>query len=211
MKARVPTATHRSQPMQSVAVVMEASSGGGRRASTRGLVNWFSPDGNRTFSGPHYLRRPIELGRVHPGCIATWIAFVRHGRICMVRIFRARRYPADRSLRRMEPRHRALAAVLLSVAALGIPVSTPVGAQNPLISTPYPSVSVQPGATASFDLMVRADAPIRLDLSVEGAPDGWGVTLLGGGREVSSVYADPAEPPELSLDLAVPDDAVKPL
>jgi uncharacterized membrane protein len=46
-----------------------------------------------------------------------------------------------------------------------------------------------------------------VDISVEGAPDDWASTLRGGGREVSSVFADPDEPPELTLDLDVPEDA----
>jgi uncharacterized membrane protein len=97
---------------------------------------------------------------------------------------------------------------LLGTVALGILAPTsPMAAQNLLITTPYPSISVQPGATASFDLAVRADAPIRVDISVEGAPDDWASTLRGGGREVSSVFADPDEPPELTLDLDVPEDA----
>lgn len=56
----------------------------------------------------------------------------------------------------------ALIAALLLVLVTGAPV--PVVAQEPILSTPYPAVAVQPGATASFDLMVRADAPQRVDL-----------------------------------------------
>lgn len=85
----------------------------------------------------------------------------------------------------------------------------PVAAQEPIITTPYPSVSVQPGATSSFDLAVRAEAPIRVDLSLEGVPDGWAATLRGGGSEVSSVFADPDDPPEVTLELEVPDDAAE--
>jgi len=123
------------------------------------------------------------------------------------------RGPLPRSAR--EPRHRVrpLVRVLTAAALIGLMASAivapifPVAAQNLLITTPYPSISVQPGATASFGLAVRADEPIRVDLSVEGVPDGWTPTLRGGGREVSSVFADPDEPPELTLDLDVPDDA----
>ena len=38
-------------------------------------------------------------------------------------------------------------------------------------------------------------------------PDGWTTTLRGGGRVVSSVFADPDAPPELVLDVDVPDNA----
>lgn len=110
-------------------------------------------------------------------------------------------------------RHRPLVRFLLVLAmlAIGAPVflaaPRPVAAQNLLITTPYPSVSVQPGATATFDLAVRADAPVRVDLAVEDAPEGWTPTLRGGGREIASVFADPDEPPQVTLDLDVPEDA----
>lgn len=97
---------------------------------------------------------------------------------------------------------------LLAVGLAVLPMTAaPVAAQNVVLSTPYPAISVQPGATASFDISVRADERVRVDLSLEGVPDGWTAILRGGGREVSSVFADPAEPPELTLDLDVPDDA----
>ena len=103
---------------------------------------------------------------------------------------------------------RGLLPLLLSFGLAVLPLmAAPVAAQNVVLSTPYPAISVQPGATASFDVSVRADERVRVDLSLEGVPDGWTAILRGGGREVSSVFADPAEPPELTLDLDVPDDA----
>jgi uncharacterized membrane protein len=103
---------------------------------------------------------------------------------------------------------RSVAALLVTAGIVVSPfTAAPVAAQGLLITTPYPSVSVQPGATASFDLSVRADAPERVELAVEGLPDGWSAILRGGGREVSSVFADPTTPPELTLDIDVPDDA----
>lgn len=100
---------------------------------------------------------------------------------------------------------RALFVTLLLVAWTGI--AAPASAQEPIISTPYPSVSVEPGATASFDLLVRADDPVRVDLSLEGVPEGWSATLRGGGSEVSSVFAEPEDPPEVTLEIDVPEDA----
>lgn len=99
----------------------------------------------------------------------------------------------------------ALLALLALVAGLGTPA--PAGAQNVLLTTPYPAISVEPGGTATFDLVVRADQPVRVDLAVEDLPEGWTATMRGGGREVTSVFADPETPPELSLDLDVPEDA----
>lgn len=106
---------------------------------------------------------------------------------------------------RISPRRPLLVALVVGLLIGLLPGAA--AAQGHIISTPYPAVAVQPGATASFDLAVRADEPIRVDLAVEGVPDGWSATLRGGGREVSSVFADPEAPPELTLDLDVPDDA----
>lgn len=108
-------------------------------------------------------------------------------------------------------RRRVPLAVLIAAAlvlALMAPGAAPIArAQNLLLTAPYPAVSVAPGTTASFDLNVTADVPVRVDLAVEGVPDGWTTTLRGGGREVSSVFADPDEPPELVLDVDVPETA----
>ena len=102
----------------------------------------------------------------------------------------------------------AVAAALILAAILAAPGPTPaVRAQGLLLTAPYPAVSVAPGTTAQFDLKVTGDEPVRVDLAVEDVPDGWTTTLRGGGREVSSVYADPTEPPELVLDVTVPEDA----
>ena len=100
-----------------------------------------------------------------------------------------------------------LSALVAALVAIAPGVTPPVHAQGLLLTAPYPAVSVQPGTTASFDLVVSADEPIRVDLSVEGVPDGWTTTLRGGGRVVSSVFAGPDEPPELVLDVDVPDNA----
>lgn len=100
------------------------------------------------------------------------------------------------------------AGAIALTAAVSLPGAAPVvDAQGVLLTAPYPAVSVAPGTTAQFDLNVTADEPVRVDLAVEGVPDGWTTTLRGGGREVSSVYADPAEPPELVLDVTVPEGA----
>jgi len=101
----------------------------------------------------------------------------------------------------------AIAAGMLA-AVLAVPGAPPiVRAQGLLVTAPYPAVSVAPGTTAQFDLNVTADDPVRVDLTIEDVPEGWSTTLRGGGREVSSVFADPTEPPELVLDVSVPEEA----
>ena len=101
----------------------------------------------------------------------------------------------------------AIAAAMVA-AVFAVPGAPPiVRAQGLLVTAPYPAVSVAPGTTAQFDLNVTAEDPVRVDLAIEDVPEGWSTTLRGGGREVSSVYADPTEPPELVLDVSVPEDA----
>jgi uncharacterized membrane protein len=100
---------------------------------------------------------------------------------------------------------RAALAVGL-VVALMAPAATL--AQGTLgISTPYPAVSVQPGSSPSFDIVVTSSEARRVDLSVSGAPAGWTATLHGGGFSVDGVYVTDDESPDLRLDVKIPDDA----
>jgi uncharacterized membrane protein len=78
------------------------------------------------------------------------------------------------------------------------------GATTLVVSTPYPAVAVEPGATASFDVTVTTDTRERVDLSIDGLPDGWKATLRGGGFVVDGVFTDPADPPKVTLDVEVP-------
>lgn len=114
------------------------------------------------------------------------------------------------SLRRRPRAARTLAtglltALLVAFAPTGLAEPATVAGQEGLaLSTPFPAVTVQPGDTATFGLSVRADSVTRVDLTVEDVPEGWGTTLRGGGREITAVYADPAAPPEVDLDVDVP-------
>jgi uncharacterized repeat protein (TIGR01451 family) len=80
-------------------------------------------------------------------------------------------------------------------------------ADNLLLTTPYPSVSVAPGSKASFDLTVVTANPTRVDLALSGVPTGWTATLNGGGYVVSAVLAQASAPPTVRLDVKVPADA----
>lgn len=112
-----------------------------------------------------------------------------------------------RRARRQRPAALALASFFISALAVAAsPI--PAAAQSGLsLTTPFPGVSVQPGATASFTVTIDAAEPTRADLSVSGAPSGWSATLRGGGYEVRSVLIDPSKPPDVTVDVAVPDDA----
>jgi uncharacterized membrane protein len=56
------------------------------------------------------------------------------------------------------------------------------------ITTAYPALTVDPGATAKFDFQVTTPTPERVDLTVGGTPDGWTSRLRGGGSTISAVY-----------------------
>lgn len=77
------------------------------------------------------------------------------------------------------------------------------------LTTPYPAVRAQPGATASFPLTLTASATVRVDLALAGVPEGWTATLRGGGNEVQSVIVRADEPPDLTLDIRIPEDAAE--
>jgi uncharacterized membrane protein len=70
----------------------------------------------------------------------------------------------------------------------------------------YPSVVVDPGGAASFTISVTAPEPERVDLTVDGLPEGWSSSFRGGEATVSSVFAG-AEPAPLELRVDVADDA----
>jgi uncharacterized repeat protein (TIGR01451 family) len=101
----------------------------------------------------------------------------------------------------------ALAAGLL--AALLAPSSAALAQGGLEISTPYPGVSLQPGASASFQIDLTTTTARQVDLAVSGAPSGWTAALHGGGFTVSSVWVptDKTKAPEVKLDVKVPDGA----
>ena len=101
----------------------------------------------------------------------------------------------------------ALAAGL--VAALLAPSSAALAQSALEISTPYPGVSLQPGASASFQIDLTTTTARQVDLAVSGAPTGWTAALHGGGFTVSSVWVptDKAKAPEVKLDVKVPEGA----
>ena len=106
-------------------------------------------------------------------------------------------------------RRRLLAATMAgtAVASIGLGLAPAALGASLTVSTAYPAVSVEPGNTASFNLDVASDPKRRVNLKVAGVPDGWSASLRGGGFVVDSVVAGPSNPPELKLDVDVPDDA----
>src|SRR5918992_2988049 len=98
---------------------------------------------------------------------------------------------------------RAIAATVLAIAVVA-PAATPAFAQAPQIAPPYPAVAVAPGDSTTFPLTVRPQQAERVALAVQDVPDGWTATIRGGGFTVDAVSADPAEPPEVELEVEVP-------
>ncbi len=72
------------------------------------------------------------------------------------------------------------------------------------LTTPYLAMTVQAGQTVSIDLKVSDTVAQRLDLSVQGVPEGWKASILGGGRPVSAIMTDPESPSSLSLQVEIP-------
>jgi uncharacterized membrane protein len=77
------------------------------------------------------------------------------------------------------------------------------------LTTPYPSVAVQPGQSVTFDLLVTAAGRQRVDLAVASQPDGWEVKLRGGGFEIDGVFTDPDTPPDANAEVQVPAEAAE--
>jgi uncharacterized membrane protein len=99
-------------------------------------------------------------------------------------------------------------AVILAAAAVFLGGLAPaVGAAGGLdVTTPYPSIAVAPGSSASFDLTITSSTAETVSLVVLGAPTGWKATLHGGGFVVQGVTAAPGKPGSARLDVQVPGD-----
>jgi uncharacterized membrane protein len=111
----------------------------------------------------------------------------------------------------IDPRARRLLAVpVLLAGALSVATPRAALAETPsalIVSTAYPSVSVQPGADVTFDLAVGAPFTQPATLALAGVPQGWEVTMRGGGMIVSGVTATPERTNSVSLEVKVPADA----
>ena len=75
--------------------------------------------------------------------------------------------------------------------------------------TDYPAVTLRPGTTSTVSLKLQnyGMPPERLALSVAGVPQGWTVTLVGGGQPVAAALPATNASVPLELRLDVPKDA----
>jgi uncharacterized membrane protein len=112
-----------------------------------------------------------------------------------------------------------LFAALFSLVLLAAAPAVPAGAQGAqdtpppvkglFLLTDYPSVTVRPGTTTTINLRLRNYSlpPERFTLSVGGVPQGWTVTLLGGGQPAGAAMVATNDSTTLQLRLDVPANA----
>ncbi len=99
-------------------------------------------------------------------------------------------------------RHVVLAGLVTAIAMLPNLAMAQTGSLDVVI--PYPGISVDAGATASFTIGLESSVSQKVELSTEGLPSGWTATFKGGGAVINSVTVDPDTPPEVRLDVTVP-------
>ena len=108
-----------------------------------------------------------------------------------------------------------LRTALLSLALLAfVPAVSAAAEEAPPVKgmfllTDYPSTTVRPGSTTTINLRLRNYAlpPERFAFTVAGAPQGWTVTLLGGGQPASAAMVATNDSTTMQLRFDVPDNA----
>lgn len=105
-----------------------------------------------------------------------------------------------------------LAAVSIVLAAFSPAAhaeDAPAGVKGLFLMADFPSVTVRPGTTSTVSLRLQnyGLAPELLDLSVQGEPQGWNVSLLGGGQPVAAAMAPTNGSVSLQLRIEVPANA----
>ncbi len=82
-----------------------------------------------------------------------------------------------------------LVRAFVAAAVIGLAVAPAVVlAQGLEMTTDFPSVVADPGATVRFPISVTTDTPERVDLTVTGLPDGWETSLRGAGSTIAAVF-----------------------
>ena len=108
---------------------------------------------------------------------------------------------------------RLVGAVLSASLLMLVIAPTAAFAQVTTMTTPFPAVVADPGATAEFIVTVTTDVSERVDLSVVNQPTGWTTSLRGGGSTIAAVFTAPnAEQGDrimaaFTVEVAVPEDA----
>jgi uncharacterized membrane protein len=105
-----------------------------------------------------------------------------------------------------------LAAVSIVLAAFSPAAhaeDAPAGVKGLFLMADFPSVTVRPGTTSTVSLRLQNYGlpPELLDLSVQGEPQGWNVSLLGGGQPVAAAMPPTNGSVSLQLRIEVPANA----
>lgn len=105
-----------------------------------------------------------------------------------------------------------LAAASIFLAALSPAAhaeDAPAGVKGLYLIADFPSVTVRPGTTSTVSLRLQNYGlpPELLDLSVQGEPSGWNVSLLGGGQPVAAAMPPTNGNVALQLRIEVPANA----
>jgi uncharacterized membrane protein len=105
----------------------------------------------------------------------------------------------------------AAAAIVLAAfsPAAHAAEDAPAGVKGIFLMADFPSVTIRPGAasTVSLKLQNYGLPPEMLDLSVQGEPAGWNVSLLGGGQPVAAAMPPTNGNVSLQLRIEVPANA----
>ena len=108
-----------------------------------------------------------------------------------------------------------LAVAALTVTALAAPaVAQETEATIPTpttvsITSPFVGVAVKPGDSATFEVTVAAPPGDRVELAINGLPEGWEGELRGGGFVVDAAQVDSTGQVALELQVDVPADAAE--
>jgi uncharacterized membrane protein len=101
----------------------------------------------------------------------------------------------------------ATAAAGIATAAVVLPTAGVIAAAGLAVTTPYPSIEVQPGSSVKVEVDVSSRAVEPVDLNLAGLPDGWRATMRGGGFVIHAVTTKADEPATAELEIDVPPGA----
>ena len=103
----------------------------------------------------------------------------------------------------------ALSAGGAAQAQLGTTGDSPAELQGLWLTTDYPSITERLGEDIRLNLSLqnRNLPPQRVELSVDGLPDGWSWEIQGAGKPVTAAIVQPDKSQSLTLELTPPDNA----
>ncbi len=100
-----------------------------------------------------------------------------------------------------------LATSVLALVLIPTLAPAALAADALTVTTPYPSVSVNPGTKVSFNIAIKTSSSAIVQLSLAGVPSAWTAELHGGGFVVSAVQTNGTDATDVRLDVDVPSDA----